>query len=139
MQEVEIKIEVKLNNTEDPQKVAQAVSNIACCEAPTILEQEYERLMIFHGSGKESLSPLKRLLSERKILSVARKVMRSGQSGNVFRLCLNKQAAYSAQVSFCEEVGESPLGPLIVEVTARDPEVFLDWLAPRPLGDTTTD
>ena len=139
MQEVETKIEVRLNNTEDPQKVVQAVSNIACCEEPTFLEQEYGKLMFFHGSGKESLSPLKRLLFERKILSAARKMIRSGQSGNVFRFCLNKQAAYSAQVSFCEEVGESPLGPLVVEVTAIDPEAFLDWLAPRAMGDETSD
>ncbi len=139
MDELETKIEVRLNNTEDPRKVAQAVSNIANCEESSFLEHEYGKLLVFRGSGEESLSPLKRLLFERKIISAARKVIRSGQRRNVFRFCLNKQAAYSGQVSFCEGVGESPLGPLVVEVTTRDPEAFLDWLAPRPIGSKISD
>lgn len=134
MQEAETKIEVRLNNTEDPQKVICAVSNVVKCEIPVILESVSGKIMIFQGAGEEFLSPLRRLLHEQRILSAARRVMRDGLRDNTFHFCLNKQAAYANQVSFCEEEGESPLGPIVFEIKARYPEAFLDWLTPRRKG-----
>jgi len=134
VQELEARIEVRLSNTEDPQKVARAVSNIVKCGEPLLLEHKYGKLMVFKGVGKESLSPLRRLLFEQRILSAARKVLRKNLRGRIFRFYLNKQAAYSGQVSFCEEEGESPLGPVMIELATQDPEALLDWLVPR-VGD----
>ncbi len=135
MPEVEVRIEVRVSNTEDPQKVTEAVSSIAECREPVFLEREYGRLMVFQGSGKEFLSPLRRHLFEQRILGAARRVLRRSLDRNVFRFHLNKQAAYSAQISFCQKEGESPLGPLTVEVTTQDTRSFLDWLTPRTRKD----
>ncbi|MBL7118673.1 hypothetical protein ISS96_01485 [Candidatus Bathyarchaeota archaeon] len=138
MQEVTVRIEVRLGNTEDPQKVFDAVSNIAKCGEPTLLEHEYGRFLVFQGCGREFLSPLRGLLFKHRILGAARRVLKRSLRGNVFHFCLNKQAAYSAQVSFCEEEGESPLGPLVVEVTTYDTVSFLDWLTPKTGKDRST-
>jgi len=126
-----VRIKVRLSNTEDPKKVSDAVLNIAECGEPTLLEHECGRLLVFQGYGKEFLSPLRRLLFKYRILSAARRVLRRSLRGNVFHFCLNKQAAYSAQVSFCEKEGESPLGPLVIEVTTQDAGSFLDWLTSK--------
>lgn len=130
MQEVEVKVTVRLNRTEDPEKVIQAVSNIAGCGEPSFLEDEWGQTLVFHGSGRESLSPLRRLLFEQRILGAARRVLKRSLKGNMFHFYLNKQAAYSNQASFCEEAGESALGPLSIEVMTREPEALLNWLSP---------
>jgi predicted RNA binding protein with dsRBD fold (UPF0201 family) len=39
--------------------------------------------------------------------------------------------AFAGHVSFCEETGESPLGPLKVAIECSDPQQLIDWLAPR--------
>lgn len=139
MQEAEVKIRVKLNNTEDPQKVIDAVSNVVKCESPVVLESASGKFVIFQGTGKELLSPLRRLLHEQRILSAARRAVEKGLRDGIFHFCLNKQAALANQVSFCEEEGESPLGPIILEIKTRDPEVFLDWLTLRRKGRSVTD
>ena len=137
MREIRVRIETRLNNTEDLRKVVQAVSSIASCGTPELIENEYGRVMVFEGFGKEFLSPLRRLLFEHRILSAARKVLKNSRGGGIIRFCLNKQAAYSGQVSFCEEDGESPLGPLVIEVTTQDADAFLDWLTPST-GDNSS-
>jgi predicted RNA binding protein with dsRBD fold (UPF0201 family) len=138
VQEAEVKIQVKLNNTEDPQKVIHAVSNVVKCESPVILESVSGKFMIFQGAGKEFLSPLRRLLHEQRILSAARRVVKGGLRDSTFHFCLNKQAAYANQVSFCEEEGETPLGPIVFEIKTRDPGAFLDWLTLRRRGRSIT-
>ncbi|UCD72974.1 MAG: hypothetical protein JSW01_05915 [Candidatus Bathyarchaeota archaeon] len=134
MQEAEVKIKVKLNNTEDPQRVIHAVSNVVKCEGPVILESVSGKFMIFQGTGKEFLSPLRRLLHEQRILSAARRVVKKGLRDGIFHFCLNKQAAFANQVSFSEEKEESPLGSIVFEIKTRDPEAFLDWLTQRRRG-----
>jgi predicted RNA binding protein with dsRBD fold (UPF0201 family) len=39
--------------------------------------------------------------------------------------------AVAGHVSFCEEVAESPLGPLRVTVDCEDPRLLIDWLTGR--------
>jgi len=34
-------------------------------------------------------------------------------------------------ISFSEPVGESPLGPIRVEVRCEDPRELINWLAPK--------
>ena len=138
MQEAEVEIKVKLNNTEDPQRVIHAVSNVVECESPVILESVFGKFMIFQGTGKEFLSPLRRLLHEQRILNAARRVLKEGLRDGIFHFCLNKQAAFANQVSFSEEEGESPLGPIVFEIKTRDPEAFLDWLTLRSRGRSVT-
>lgn len=41
---------------------------------------------------------------------------------------LNKQVAFAGHVSFCEPVGESPLGPIRVEIESEDLIGMIDWL-----------
>jgi predicted RNA binding protein with dsRBD fold (UPF0201 family) len=134
VQEVEAKIKVRLNSTEDPQKVIYAVKNIANCESPVISECESGKFLTFQGTSDDFFSPLRRLLVERRILSVARRVLKEGLRDKIFRFYLNKQAAYANQVSFCEEEGESPLGPIVLTIKTRDPDSFLDWLTSRRKG-----
>jgi predicted RNA binding protein with dsRBD fold (UPF0201 family) len=56
----------------------------------------------------------------------------NGMSGNQIRFYLNKQAAFVGRVSFCEPVGESPLGPISIRIEAMDPLRVVNFLASIP-------
>jgi len=39
--------------------------------------------------------------------------------------------AFANHVSFSQETGESPLGPIKVTLDCESPRELIDWLAPR--------
>ena len=42
---------------------------------------------------------------------------------------LNKQAAFVENIAICDEVEESPLGPIKVTLTSSNIDGIIDWLA----------
>ena len=66
-----------------------------------------------------------------QILDAARKVLFNGIQGNTVCFYLNKQVAYVGHISFSQSVGESPLGPIRVEIESDNPHAVIDWLAPK--------
>ncbi|MEJ2127090.1 MAG: RNA-binding domain-containing protein, partial [Candidatus Bathyarchaeota archaeon] len=83
-------------------------------------------------TGLEGLTKLSNLLKREQILAAARKVLRSSITNSSITFYLNKQVAYAGHVSFCQQSGESPLGPITVKIDCEDPKKLIDWLAPRP-------
>jgi len=131
MEEVEIQIEVEVNPTEDEVKVKRAVENVF---GSLQFEQKPLRrgsLLIVKTRGKDALTKLCNLLRRDRIRDAARSVMYKGMSEHSLVFCLNKQVAYSGHVSFSQPSGESPLGPIRVEIKCDDPRQIIDWLAPR--------
>ena len=131
MEEVEIQIEVEVNPTEDEVKVKRAVENVF---GSLQFEQKPLRrgsLLIVKTRGKDALTKLCNLLRRDRIRDAARSVMYKGMSENSLVFYLNKQVAYAGHVSFSQPSGESPLGPIRVEIRCDDPRQIIDWLAPR--------
>jgi hypothetical protein len=81
--------------------------------------------------GKAGLSKFYNLLGQERILNAARAILLKGIDGNKITFYLNKQVAYVEHISFCEPLGESPLGPIRVEITCDDTRELVDWLSPR--------
>ena len=79
----------------------------------------------------ESLRKFHDLLRREMILDAARAVLLRGLQGNTITFHLNKQVAYVGHISFSQPVGESPLGPIRVEIRCDDPRGLIDWLAPK--------
>jgi len=127
---MKVRIRAEVRPTESCEKVKQAVRNLFDVELRE--EREGERLYVV-GEGDEScLGKFRRLLFGQRILDAARQFMLNGLTRTGFTFYLNKQAAYAGVVSFCTyELGESPLGPIIVEIQCDDPRTAILWLVPR--------
>jgi predicted RNA binding protein with dsRBD fold (UPF0201 family) len=52
---------------------------------------------------------------------------------------LNKQAAFMGRVSFCAPVGESPHGPISIEVETEDMQTVIDYIAANPREGPVSD
>jgi predicted RNA binding protein with dsRBD fold (UPF0201 family) len=79
----------------------------------------------------DTLTKLYNLLRRERIRDAARGVLYEGLSEKSIIFYLNKQVAYVGHVSFSKPVGESPLGPIKVEIQCDKPRELIDWLAPR--------
>ena len=125
-----VQIEAIVFPTEDIKKVKEALANIFSTK--NFIEEEIngkKRISVETTNLKTVLSKLHKQFRSQKILDTAREMMIKYRSGNEIVLQINKQAALMGIISFTE--GETPLGPIIVKITASDPDHVIDWLAPK--------
>ena len=128
---VEVRVEVEVNPTEDADKVRVAVQKVlGNIDLELIEEGEYRRLT-GRAKGLEALVRFYDLLRRERILDAARKVLFRGIRGKKIVFYLNKQVAYVGHISFSQPYGESPLGPIRVEIQCDDPQSLIDWLTPK--------
>lgn len=133
MDKIAVSVETEVNFTEDEEKVASTVANIFDNTSVEIKPSYKGRVLVAKAEGREALTKFRRLLSLDRIRDAARRVLFGGLKGNTILFCLNKQVAFAGHVSFCEEVAESPLGPLKVTIECEDPRLLIDWLTLRSL------
>jgi hypothetical protein len=95
-----------------------------------VQDGDKERL-VGESEGQKALLRFYNLLRREQILDAARKVLFGGVMGNVICFYLNKQVAYVGHISFSQSDGESPLGPIRVEIETDNPRAVIDWLAPK--------
>ena len=131
MDEIAIRVETEVNFTEDEVKVEKAVVNIFNNVSAEVKPGFKGGVLVAEAKGREALAEFRRLLSLDRIRDAARKVFFAGLKGGTIRFCLNKQVAFAGHVSFCEEVAESPLGPLRVMIHCEEPRLLINWLTGR--------
>jgi len=131
MDEISIHIEAEINPTEDAEKVKRAVENIFGKADFEVKPQQRGNLLTTETKGLGGLEKLQNLLRRERIRAAARAVLFEGLRGNSIAFYLNKQVAFVGHVSFSEPVGESPLGPIKIEIHCDNPRKLIDWLAPR--------
>ena len=125
--------ETPINPTEDRAKVERALRNLfPSGQIEEITSGENVVRLRIRGSDLDFLSKLRSLIKQERIRSAARSIILGRMRGDIIRFYVNKQAAFSGRVSFCEPVGESPNGPISVEIVSDRPEVVVDYLASRP-------
>jgi predicted RNA binding protein with dsRBD fold (UPF0201 family) len=128
MDEVSVHIEVEVNPTESEQKVKEAVERVFGAMNVQIKPLHKGSLLLAEATGQEALANFHNLLQREHIRSAARAVFLQGLERTSVNFCLNKQVAYAGHVSFSQEVGESPLGPIKVKIKSKDPRQVVDWL-----------
>ena len=131
MEEVMVRVEAEVNLTEDEGKVEKAVSNVFDGVSVKIKPHFEGSLLVGEAKGREALIKFRNLLRSDRIRDAARRALFGGVGSRSIRFCLNKQVAFAGHVSFCEEVAESPLGPLRVTIECEDPRLLIEWLAER--------
>jgi len=128
---VKLDVEVKVNMTEDSNKVRVAVQKIFGNLNIQEVKSEDESILVGSAEGLEALDAFYDLLRKERILDAARRMFFNGLRGKTITFFLNKQAAYVGHISFSQPVGESPLGPIRVEIQCDNPKSLIDWLTPK--------
>jgi predicted RNA binding protein with dsRBD fold (UPF0201 family) len=126
-----IKIKVEVNPTEDVIKVRQAVENIFVGLDFKEVQEGEIKLLIAYGEDSSILAKFAHILKRERIRDAARTVLYQGITENAITFFLNKQVASAGHISFCEPVGESPLGPIRVRINSGNPRELIEWLAPK--------
>ncbi len=123
------KVITKKYPTESFRKIATALNAIVEGE---VLEEKVgeETYLYIEKTSYSSLGKLYELLRQQRILDVARKTLRNGIVGQATIFYVNKQVAFVGKINFCDEIGESPLGPIRVELEHKNIDHLIDWLTP---------
>lgn len=126
-----VHVEVDVNPTEDVEKVKKAVENLFGNVEFEEKPKTRGSLLVVETTGLDELAILQNLLRRERIRAAARKVFFGGLSEKSIIFYLNKQVAYVSHISFSRPEGESPLGPIKVQIQCDHPRELIDWLAPR--------
>lgn len=133
MDDVDLLVEAEVNPTEDQEKVLMALVRVFGDIGYKLEERGFTKFLIGKEKGLAGLSRFRDLLRRELICDAARTVLFKGLRDNTITFYLNKQVAYVGHISFSEPIGESPLGPIRVEICCDDPHKLIDWLAPKTM------
>jgi len=128
MDDVRLHIEVEINPTESEQKVKEAVENMFGQMNMQTKPSRKGSLLTAEAKGEESLFKLHGLLMRERIRAAARTVLLHGLEEKSLHFWLNKQVAFAGHVSFSTEPGESPLGPIKVQIKCENPRRVIEYL-----------
>ena len=131
MNEIMTIIEAEVNPTENLEKVKLAIENVFGAVEFEVQTRKRCSTLIARAKGTDGLTKLQNLLQRERIRNAARSVLFRGLDDKSIVFYLNKQVAYAGHVSFSEPTGESPLGPIKVEISCDNPKELIEWLAPR--------
>jgi predicted RNA binding protein with dsRBD fold (UPF0201 family) len=130
---VNFAVRTTIHPTEDQAKVERALLKLfPSAKIQRITGPDETVILSTRGSGLEHLANLRNLIKQERIHTAARSILLRNISGRTIEIHLNKQAAFMGRVSFCEPVGESPHGPISVELDCDDPLSVIDYLASPP-------
>ncbi|MEM4576975.1 MAG: RNA-binding domain-containing protein [Candidatus Nezhaarchaeales archaeon] len=140
---MKIRVEVEIRPTEDEEKVKRAVLNFFTPSTMRVEERGNQKILIAEADKADALKKLHSKLREQRILDAARSTMIRLSNGHKVTFYLHKQAAFMDYITFCLPEGESPLGPVKVEISEVDSRAVIDWLAPptskgKPLFERET-
>ena len=131
MEKLTVRVETDVNLTEDREKVKKAITNVFNTVKTELRHSNKGSILYAKAKGREALFKFRNLLCLDRIRDAARKVLLGALLDSTIKFCLNKQVAFAGHISFCEEVAESPLGPLRVTIKCEDPYLLINWLAFR--------
>jgi len=131
MDEIVVQVQADVNPTEDEVKVRRAVENVFSNLEFEVKPHRRGSQLTARTRGIDGLTKLYNLLRRERIRDAARAVLFGGMSEHSIVFYLNKQVAYAGHVSFSQPIGESPLGPIRVEIECDNPREIIDWLAPK--------
>ena len=117
--------------SEGENRVIRAVSSVVPLEEEDDVRVEGGLLRV-RVEGYERLLKLRESLRRNRVLDTARDLLIRSRRGGSFEISVHKQAAFWGTIKLCEDDSESPLGAIRVRIQyPGDPDVFLNWIAPR--------
>jgi len=95
------------------------------------VERMEGRALVVEASGARALLAVREQARRRRVMAALRRLLLENRSGTTTYVYVNRQAAYVGLISFVEEEGESPLGPIILRIESSDVDSTIDWLVPE--------
>ncbi len=123
---VELKVEARVNPSESPERVKNAVANVVQCTP----EYRYGYKVVGKSFGGESLRTIYEQIRSRTAMGVLRRILLNNRADNSTWFLLNKQAAARGIVVVVDDERESPLGPVRVTISCEELDALIDWLVP---------
>ena len=130
--EYRVIVEAEVSPSEDPEKVALAVANVAGAEPRQVLVSRNQVRIASNDPG--SLKRLREQLKARRVRTAAKAAMYREKRGSSTTLLLNRQAAVSGVLVVCGGPEESPLGPIYLRIQSRRLEEVIEWLTSYESG-----
>ena len=125
--QIELKIEASVYPSECPEKVISAITNVIDkCSA----DFRYGSRVVGRASGSESLNTIYEQVRSRASMGVLRRMLLDNKIADTTYFFLNKQAASAGIVVVIEDIKESPLGPIRVNIDCEELDMLICWLAP---------
>jgi predicted RNA binding protein with dsRBD fold (UPF0201 family) len=131
MAEITVRVEAEIHPTETEAKVKYSVANMFGNLKMQIEPVTVGSMLVGEAQSRDALENFRAALRRDRVRAAARKLLHSDVRGNRLSFCLNKQVAFTGHVSFSQETGECPLGPIKVVIESDNPRELVDWLAPR--------
>lgn len=128
MDEITLSVETEINPTEAEEKVKTALTNLFGNVPIEIKASHVGKVLMSEAQGRQALGNFRNVLRRDRVRDAARRVFYAGLRGKSVVFFLNKQVAFAGHVSFSQEIGESPLGPIRVAVECENPRELIGWL-----------
>ena len=128
MDEITVHVETEINPTEAEEKVKMAVANLFGTIVTETKASHVGSMLTAESRGREALDNFRNVLRRDRVRDAARRVFYAGSREKSIRFFLNKQVAFAGHVSFSQETGESPLGPIKVVIECENPRELIVWL-----------
>ena len=121
----EMSAKVRVNPTEDVNKVLKTISNIFKYD-----ELEVGEDYVIVTGDKDSLIEFRESLKNRQIRDTAQKIFLKGVKDNTITFSLSKQAAFVSVPNFVDS-NMSALGEIDVTIKTDDVNEFIEWMTAR--------
>lgn len=119
-------LRAEVSPSEDRAKVLLAARNVLGeCSYDV---EERDDSVVLRSSQLGCLQRMHDQLRDRHVRDAARRLLLKSIEGHQMRILLNRQAAFVGVIAAVSAAEESPLGPLVLELTYEKPEELLDWL-----------
>jgi predicted RNA binding protein with dsRBD fold (UPF0201 family) len=113
--------------SEDEGKVVKALRNVLDGEVRITPVEGGVKKAVVEARGREHVFRIFNQFRSRQVLAAVRKHLMKYSRDDAIVLYLNKQTAYVGVYSICD-VGESPLGEIVVEIEVGDAKNIIRYL-----------
>jgi predicted RNA binding protein with dsRBD fold (UPF0201 family) len=119
-----IEISSPVNLSEDPEKITKAITNIF----PYSIIKNENFSIIAQSKELRSFEKIYETIQTDQSQKTYSRNLENNLDGDSTWFFLNKQAAFVEKVAICDEVEESPLGPIKVTLTSSNIDGIIDWI-----------
>ncbi len=124
---IEVIATAKIYPSEDANKVITAIKNVINNAVIKINDDN----VIAIANGRDALRLIHQQLKAREVLGVLKKRLLDNLIEKQTWFYINKQAAYAGVIVVCDDIEESPLDPIKIEIKSDNINYVIEWLTSK--------